>query len=100
MTETPQEKTPEQVASHDPKRPQKLLDFMLTGWADRDAGQHAEGQAAPYRRARRTRLAERFPGEVLVVPSGGLKVRANDTDFRFRPGSDFSWLAGSHQPNA
>ena len=35
-----------------------------------------------------------------MVPSGGPKVRANDTDFRFRPGSDFSWLAGSHEPDA
>jgi Xaa-Pro aminopeptidase len=43
---------------------------------------------------------ERFPGEVVVVPSGGFKVRANDTDFRFRPGSDFSWLVGSHEPDA
>jgi Xaa-Pro aminopeptidase len=99
MTETPQER-PEQSASHDPKRPQKLLDFMLSGWADRDASLPAEGEAAAYRRARRARLVERFPGEVLVVPSGGAKVRANDTDFRFRPGSDFTWLAGSHQPDA
>jgi Xaa-Pro aminopeptidase len=100
MTETPQEKTPEQVASHDPKRPQKLLDFMLSGWAEKPRELPAEGDAAAYRRARRARLGERFPGEVVVVPSGGLKVRANDTDFRFRPGSDFAWLAGSQEPDA
>ncbi len=100
MTQTPQEKAAEQVASHDPKRPQKLLDFMLTGWAERDGGLPAEGEASPYRRARRDRLAARFAGEAVVVPSGGLKVRANDTDFRFRPGSDFSWLVGSHVPDA
>ncbi|MGZ6825918.1 MAG: aminopeptidase P family protein [Mycobacteriales bacterium] len=99
MTETPQEK-PEGTASHDPKRPAKLLEFMSTGWAERDATLPAEGAAAPYRRARRERLAQAFPGEVLVVPSGGLKVRANDTDFRFRPGSDFSWLVGSPEPDA
>jgi Xaa-Pro aminopeptidase len=99
MTETPQER-PEQAASHDPKRPQKLLDFMLTGWQEKARVTPPEGEAAPYRRERRARLVERFPGEVLVVPSGGLKVRANDTDFRFRPGSDFSWLAGSQAPDA
>ncbi|HUR15556.1 MAG TPA: aminopeptidase P family protein [Mycobacteriales bacterium] len=98
--ETPQEKAPEQVASHDPKRPQKLLDFMLSGWEQAQRPMPAEGEAAPYRRARRARLVERFPGEVVVVPSGGFKVRANDTDFRFRPGSDFSWLAGSQEPDA
>jgi Xaa-Pro aminopeptidase len=97
--QTPQEK-PEGTASHDPKRPSKLLEFMSTGWGDRDRSLPAEGVAAPYRRARRQRLAERFPGEVLVVPSGGFKVRANDTDFRFRPGSDFSWLVGSPEPDA
>jgi Xaa-Pro aminopeptidase len=100
MTETPQEKAPETVASHDPKRPKKLLDFMLSGWAEPDRALPAEGAAAPYRRARRQRLAERFPDEVVVVPSGGFKVRANDTDFRFRPGSDFSWLVGSKVPDA
>jgi Xaa-Pro aminopeptidase len=100
MTETPQEKAPEQVATHDPKRPQKLLDFMLSGWAEPARVLPPEGGAAPYRRARRARLVERFAGEVVVVPSGGFKVRANDTDFRFRPGSDFSWLVGSQEPDA
>ena len=100
MTEqTPQEK-PDGTASHDPKRPAKLLEFMSTGWANREASLPAAGAAAPFRRSRREALAARFPGEVLVVPSGGLKVRANDTDFRFRPGTDFSWLVGSHEPEA
>jgi Xaa-Pro aminopeptidase len=104
MTETPREEhlpeIPEGTATHDPKRPQKLLDFMLSGWAEKDRVLPPEGEAAAYRRVRRARLVERFPGEVVVVPSGGLKVRANDTDFRFRPGTDFSWLVGSHEPDA
>jgi Xaa-Pro aminopeptidase len=94
------DQTPEGTASHDPKRPAKLLEFMSTGWAERDATLPAEGEAAPFRRTRREALAAHFPGEVLVIPSGGLKVRANDTDFRFRPGSDFWWLAGSREPDA
>jgi len=104
MTETPREEhlpeNPEGTATHDPKRPQKLLDFMLSGWAEKDRTLPAEAEAASYRRGRRVRLAERFAGEVVVVPSGGFKVRANDTDFRFRPGTDFSWLVGSHEPDA
>ena len=95
--ETPQEKS---AASHDPQKPTKLLEFMSTGWADRDATLPQQGAAAPYRLARRERLAAAFPGEVLVVPTGNLKVRSNDTDYPFRPGSDFSWLAGSHEPDA
>jgi Xaa-Pro aminopeptidase len=100
MTEqTPQEK-PDGTASHDPKRPAKLLEFMSTGWAEKDATLPPEGAAAPFRRARRAALAAQYPGEVLVVPSGGLKVRANDTDYPYRPGSDFSWLVGSKEPDA
>ena len=34
------------------------------------------------------------------MPSGGLKVRANDTDFRFRPGSDFYWLTACDDVDA
>jgi Xaa-Pro aminopeptidase len=100
MSETTPQEKPDGTASHDPKRPAKLLEFMSTGWADRDTALPAEGEAAAFRRARREAMAARFPGETLVIPSGGLKVRANDTDFRFRPGSDFFWLAGSHEPDA
>jgi Xaa-Pro aminopeptidase len=98
MTETTPQETG--TATHDPKRPAKLLEFMVTGWADKDDALPPLGTAAPYRADRRARLIAQFPGEVLVVPSGGLKVRANDTDFRFRPGSDFSWLVGSHEPDS
>ena len=88
------------TVGHDPKRPQKLLDFMATGWADRSEGEPEPGEAAPYRAARRARLAAQFPGEWLVIPNGGFKVRANDTDFRFRPGTEASWLVGSAEPDA
>ena len=97
---TEEEPLPEGTATHDPKRPAKLLEFMSTGWAERDTSLPAEAPASPLRRERRERLAQRFPGEVLVVPSGGLKVRANDTDYPFRPGSDFTWLVGSKEPDA
>ncbi len=44
--------------------------------------------------ARRARLAAAHPGSRLVIPAGGLRVRANDTDYRFRPHSAFAWLTG------
>src|SRR3954453_5058105 len=96
MTETPQEGT----ASHDPKRPAKLLEFMSTGWDQLPRPEAQPHPANGHRAERRARLVQQFPGEVLVVPSGGFKVRANDTDFPFRPGSDFTWLAGSKEPDA
>jgi Xaa-Pro aminopeptidase len=98
MTDTPQEATA--AAKHDPDRPAALLEFMSTGWATRDEQLPAAGAAAPYRAARRRALAARFPGEVVVIPTGGYKTRANDTEFRFRPGTEFAYLAGSNEPDA
>src|SRR5262249_37501319 len=39
------------------------------------------------------------PGETLIVPTGHQKVRANDTHYRFRPGSDFYYLTGNLEPD-
>jgi Xaa-Pro aminopeptidase len=88
------------TASHDPDRPARLLEFMTSGWAQRVEQLPAEHPAAPYRARRRAALAERFPGEVLVIPTGGYKTRANDTEYRFRPGTEFAHLVGSHEPDA
>ena len=98
MTETPQEAANE--AKHDPTRPAALLEFMTTGWASRQEQLPAPAPGAPFRAARRKALAERFPGEVIVVPTGGYKTRANDTEYRFRPGTEFAYLVDSHEPDA
>lgn len=84
---------------HDPAYPQKFLEFMRTGWKDAElAVTRAEG--APNYAARRARLAEAFPGETLVIPSGHEQVRANDTNYTFRPGSDFFYLTGEFDPES
>jgi Xaa-Pro aminopeptidase len=44
-------------------------------------------------------LSARFRGEVLVIPTGHLKVRANDTHYVFRPASDFYYLTGNMEPD-
>ena len=98
MTETPQEATA--AATHDPDRPAALLEFMSTGWASRDEQLPAPTAAAPYRAARRKAVSARFPGEVIVIPTGAFKTRSNDTEYRFRPGTEFAYLAGSHEPDA
>jgi len=43
---------------------------------------------------RRQALSRAFPGATLIVPAGEERVRANDTHFRYRPSSDFAYLAG------
>ncbi len=56
----------------------------------------------PHHRHQRERflalLAER--GAAAVIPTHTTKVRSNDSDFRFRPGSDFWWLTGFGEPDA
>jgi Xaa-Pro aminopeptidase len=88
------------TASHDPDRPAALLAFMSTGWARREEVLPEPGAGAPFRAARRAALAARFPGELLVVPTGGYKVRANDTEYRFRPATGFAHLVGAGEPDA
>ncbi len=100
MSEQPANQDTPGTASHDPDRPAALLEFMATGWSPRREDLPAEHPSAPYRARRRAALAERFPGERLVVPTGGYKTRANDTEYRFRPSTEFAHLVGSHEPDA
>jgi Xaa-Pro aminopeptidase len=85
--------------SHDPMYPPKLLEFMRTGWADSELPLEPRPEAPHYAR-RRQQIAEKFPGETLVIPTGPEKVRANDTNHLFRPGSDFVYLTGDHDPES
>lgn len=68
--------------------------FLASGWGEQDDVNTTLVAAAPFAAARRARLSEQFPGVRIVVPAGDLKVRSNDTDYRFRPTSDFAYLTG------
>jgi Xaa-Pro aminopeptidase len=85
--------------SHDPDYPEALLQFMRGGWRD-DALTVAPRPEAPNYAKRRSALSEAFPGETLIIPTGTEKVRANDTDYPFRPGSDFVYLTGDRDPDS
>ncbi len=93
------ETAPAKPASHDTAPPPALVDFMMRDWKP------ASGKLPPpiahhqAFRARRQALGRRFPGETLVVPTGHEKVRANDTNHRFRPGTDFYYLTGNEEPD-
>ena len=94
------ETTPDGTASHDPDRPAALLEFMTTGWEPREQDLPDEHPAAVHRARRRAALAHRFRGERLVVPTGGYKTRSNDTEYRFRPATEFAHLVGGSEPDA
>jgi len=100
MSEQPVNQDTPGTASHDPDRPAALLEFMATGWAPREDALPAEHPAAAHRARRRAALAHRFQGERLVIPTGGYKTRSNDTEYRFRPATEFAHLVGSHEPDA
>ncbi|PZR04710.1 MAG: Xaa-Pro aminopeptidase [Archangium gephyra] len=86
-------------AKRDTVNPKALLDFMMKDWKPQSRKlPKAHKQAAAFRE-RRARLSKLFPGDVLVIPTGHEQVRANDTHYRFRPGSDFFWLTGNHEPD-
>jgi Xaa-Pro aminopeptidase len=68
--------------------------FVAAGWAPRSAERPAEAEVAPYAALRRAAVSAAFPGERLVIPAGGLKVRSNDSDYVFRPHSAFAHLTG------
>jgi Xaa-Pro aminopeptidase len=72
---------------------------MRQGWGDRELDL-APHPVAPHAAKRRARLAEVFPGERLVVPAGTFKVRANDTDYRFRPDTAHTYLSGNQTSDA
>src|SRR5215218_6604180 len=69
-------------------------EFIAQGWAPRPSQLPARAEVAPYAAARRDAVSAAYPGERLVLPAGGLKVRSNDTDYVFRPHTAFAWLTG------
>jgi Xaa-Pro aminopeptidase len=86
-------------ASHDTPNPPNLISFMLKDWK-----KPAPTRAAPVRnvanfRKRREALCAKFAGELLLIPTGHLKVRANDEFYNFRPSSDFFYLTGNLEPD-
>jgi Xaa-Pro aminopeptidase len=77
--------------------------FIARHWAEPPVGLPGRLPAASPAAARRSRLSEAFASTRIVVPAGDLKPRANDTDYRFRPDSDFAYLTGlgaDHEPGA
>ncbi len=100
MTEEPTDGKPaDGTESHDPDFPPAFLSFMREGWRDSTLPVGPRPEVPNYAK-RRAALSAAFPGETLVIPTGAQKVRANDTEYRFRPGSDFAYLTGDHDPDS
>jgi len=78
------------------QRPQSAAfrEFISEKWQPRSQALPPREAAADFTPARREAVSAAFPGERLIIPAGGLKVRSNDTDYRFRPHSAFAHLTG------
>ncbi|KQO10159.1 Xaa-Pro aminopeptidase [Agreia sp. Leaf244] len=86
-------------APRDPRMPRlptsdAFREFMASGWGELDRTARVTPGAAEAAADHRRLLSARFPRETLVVASGRSAVRSNDTEFDFRPHSDFAWLTG------
>lgn len=84
--------------THDPRTPAALVELMSRDWDTTSTFPDHPHPAAPRYASRRRALSALFPGIHLVIPTGAPKVRANDTEYRFRPGSDHYWLTGHTEP--
>jgi Xaa-Pro aminopeptidase len=86
----------EQKTSPSRKRPttDEFRAFVATGWTPRSTAVTPRSEAADWAARRREAISAAFPGDRLVLPAGGLKVRSNDTDYVFRPHSAFAHLTG------
>ena len=71
--------------------------------AHRVSGAACGGQPRPSADAcgqRRDRISAALGDDALVLPGGNLTTRSADTEFRFRPQSDFYYLTGLAEPSA
>jgi Xaa-Pro aminopeptidase len=82
------------VRSHDIPTPEALQEFMKGGWTPTPLEGVVAHEVVPYAKVRRERLSQAFPGMRLILPAGSLKTRSNDTDYRFRAHSAFSYYSG------
>ena len=91
MTEGQTDGTPtDGTESHDPDFPEAFLAFMRQGWRDTAARRDAPRRRRPTTPSAGPRSPRPSPARRWSSPPAREKVRANDTDYPFRPGSDFA----------
>jgi len=83
------------TGSHDLPVTPTLEAFMAEGWSEPALDDIDVQPVAAWTAARRKLLADAFPGERLVIPSGSYLARSNDQDYRFRPHTAHVWLTGN-----
>ncbi len=70
------------------------MKFIASQWEDKPASNAKRWEVADYAQARRDRLAKLYRGKVILIEAGSMKVRSNDTEYRFRPDTAFTYFTG------
>ena len=70
------------------------MKFIASQWEDKPASNAQRWEVADYAQARRDRLAKLYRGKVIMIEAGSMKVRSNDTEYRFRPDTAFTYFTG------
>lgn len=86
--------TEEKKRIHDQAPSEQFAQFMKSGWAQTDRTDLAPLEVVTYAYSRRQILSAAFPGVRIIIKAGGYKVRANDTDYNYRPDSAFVYYSG------
>ena len=79
---------------HDEAPSDLFANFMKSGWTPSNLGDLPPLEVVTYAFTRRQVLSQAFKGIRLVLPAGGYKVRANDTDYNYRPHSAYVYYSG------
>ena len=79
---------------HDTAPSEQFAEFMKTGWSPSDREGLQPLEVVTYAYSRRQVLSAAFPGLRIVIKAGSYKVRANDTDYNYRPDSAFVYYSG------
>lgn len=72
----------------------EFMNFIASGWAPDQRPEPRTLDVARFAAGRRLKVAQAFKNSVIFIEAGGLKVRSNDTDYRFRAHSAFAHLTG------
>ncbi|MBN1962481.1 MAG: aminopeptidase P family protein [Deltaproteobacteria bacterium] len=86
-------------AKHDSATPAALIEFMMGHWQKKTTKRLIPIKNWVKHAARRRRLAQAFPHETLIIPTGREKMRNSSTPYRFRAASDFYYLVGNLEPD-
>lgn len=98
LTETPDVG---ETTTYDIPMPGHLREAISADWDPAPPMPHpARPDAAQPAARRREALSARFAANLVVVPAGSHKVRANDTDYPFRGSSQLAWLTAQTEADA